>query len=146
MIITLKNTTSAEVASRIVELRDERGSAALSRVLTLLICVPDLIDVDNAIEASRRVDDPAKRLIKLALFRQGQMVVIRVDNWFDGRLNTDAGGRLTTIKPDTVRHGWGVKSIQWTARKYGGQAVTDVADHWFTLTVLLPSTNTQEDK
>ena len=52
MIITLKNTTSAEVASRIVELRDERGSAALSRVLTLLICVPDLIDVDNAIEVS----------------------------------------------------------------------------------------------
>ena len=102
--------------------------------------------LDNAIEASRRVDDPAKRLIKLALFRQGQMVVIRVDNWFDGRLNTDAGGRLTTIKPDTVRHGWGVKSIQWTARKYGGQAVTDVADHWFTLTVLLPSTNAQEDE
>ena len=55
MIITLKNTTSAEVASRIVELRDERGSAALSRVLTLLICVPDLIDVDNAIEVSDAV-------------------------------------------------------------------------------------------
>ena len=102
--------------------------------------------LDNAIEASRRVDDPAKRLIKLAFFRQGQMVVIRVDNWFDGRLNTDAGGRLTPIKPDSVRHGWGVKSIQWTARKYGGQAVTDVADHWFTLTVLLPSTHPQEDE
>jgi len=55
VIITLKNTTSAEVASRIVELRDERGSAALSRVLTLLICVPDLIDVDNAIEVSDAV-------------------------------------------------------------------------------------------
>ena len=55
MIITLKNTTSAEVASRIVELRDERGSAALSRVLTLLICVPDLIDVDNAIDVSDAV-------------------------------------------------------------------------------------------
>ena len=55
MIITLKNTTSAEVASRIVELRDERGSATLSRVLTLLICVPDLIDVDNAIEVSDAV-------------------------------------------------------------------------------------------
>ena len=55
MIITLKNTTSAEVASRIVKLRDERGSAALSRVLTLLICVPDLIDVDNAIEVSDAV-------------------------------------------------------------------------------------------
>ena len=55
MIITLKNTTSAQVASRIVELREERGSAALGRVLTLLICVPDLIDVDNAIEISDAV-------------------------------------------------------------------------------------------
>jgi len=55
VIITLKNTTSAEVASRIVELRDERGSAALSRVLTLLICVPDMIDVDKAIEVSDAV-------------------------------------------------------------------------------------------
>ena len=55
MIITLKNTTSAEVASRIVELRYERGSAALSRVLTLLICVPDMIDVDKAIEVSDAV-------------------------------------------------------------------------------------------
>jgi len=100
--------------------------------------------LDNAIEASRRIDDPAKRLIKLALFRQGQMVVIRIDNWFDGHLNTDAGGRLTTIKQDTVRHGSGVKSIQWTARQYGGQAITQVENHWFTLTVLLPSTTPKE--
>ena len=61
--------------------------------------------------------------------------------------STSQTGRiLVLIKPDAVRHGWGVKSIQWTARKYGGQAVTDVADHWFTLTVLLPSTNAQEDE
>lgn len=100
--------------------------------------------LDNAIEASRRVPDPDRRLIKLALFQRGQMTVIRVENWFDGHLNTDAGGRLTTIKQDTVRHGWGVKSIQWTARQYGGQAITYVENHWFTLTVLLPSTNTEE--
>ena len=67
MIITLKNTTSAEVASRIVELRDERGAAALSRVLTLLICVPDLIDVDNAIEISDAVsrEHPCRVIIIL---------------------------------------------------------------------------------
>ena len=53
-----------------------------------------------------------------------------------------ASRRLSQTPYDTAG---GVKSIQWTARKYGGQAVTDVADHWFTLTVLLPSTNTQED-
>ena len=102
--------------------------------------------LDNAIEASRRVPDPAKRLIELALFRRGEMVVIRVDNWFDGRLSTDAGGRLTTIKADGVRHGWGVKSIQWTARKYGGQAATRAEDHWFTLTVLLPSASPLQER
>lgn len=100
--------------------------------------------LDNAIEASRRVPDPDRRLIKLALFQRGQMTVIRVENWFDGHLNTDAGGRLTTIKQDTVRHGWGVKSIQWTARHYGGQAITQVENHRFTLTILLPSTTPQE--
>ena len=102
--------------------------------------------LDNAIEASRRVGEPSKRLIKLALFRRGRMLVLRVDNWFDGQLHVDAGGRLTTIKADAMRHGWGVKSIQWTARKYGGQAVTRARDHWFTLTVLLPSTTLLEEQ
>jgi len=100
--------------------------------------------LDNAIEASRHVPDTDRRLIRLALFRRGQMTVIRVENWFDGHLNIDAGGRLTTIKQDTVRHGWGVKSIQWTARHYGGQAITLVEDHWFTLTILLPSAAPKE--
>lgn len=52
MIITLKDTTSHEIASRIVGLREDRGATALGRVLTLIIVVPDLIDVDRAIEIS----------------------------------------------------------------------------------------------
>ncbi|WP_043535087.1 glucose-6-phosphate dehydrogenase assembly protein OpcA [Actinomyces polynesiensis] len=52
MIITLKDTTASEVASRIIEMRDERGSAALGRVLTLIVVVDDVIDVDRAIEIS----------------------------------------------------------------------------------------------
>ena len=102
--------------------------------------------LDNAIEASRRVDDPPSASSNWHCSVRDRWWSSESTTGSDGRLNTDAGGRLTTIKPDTVRHGWGVKSIQWTARKYGGQAVTDVADHWFTLTVLLPSTNAQEDE
>lgn len=52
MIITLKQTTSSEVASKINELREKQGAAALGRVLTLIVVVPDLIDVDRAIEIS----------------------------------------------------------------------------------------------
>lgn len=52
MIITLKNTTASEVASRINQLREERGSMQFSRVLTLIIAVADMIDVERAIEIS----------------------------------------------------------------------------------------------
>ncbi|QWW20541.1 glucose-6-phosphate dehydrogenase assembly protein OpcA [Schaalia sp. 19OD2882] len=52
MIITLKDTTTIEVASRLDRLRDEAGSGARGRVLTLLVVVREAIDVDRAIEIS----------------------------------------------------------------------------------------------
>lgn len=52
MIITLKDTTASEVASRINQVREERGSAALGRVLTLIVVVSDMLDVEQAIDIS----------------------------------------------------------------------------------------------
>jgi glucose-6-phosphate dehydrogenase assembly protein OpcA len=52
VIITLKDTTASQVASRLNELRESRGSGALGRVLTLIVVVSDMIDVDRAIEIS----------------------------------------------------------------------------------------------
>lgn len=37
MIITMKNTETREISAKIDELHEERGEAALGRVLTLLI-------------------------------------------------------------------------------------------------------------
>ena len=96
--------------------------------------------LDNAIEASRRVADPSHRIIKLALHGRGEMTVIRVENWYSGLLRTDEEGNLLTVKSERAHHGYGVKSIRWTARKYGGEATTSFDGQWFTLTVLLPRT------
>jgi len=52
VIITLKDTTASQVGAQLNELRESRGSAALGRVLTLIIVVSDMIDVDRAIEIS----------------------------------------------------------------------------------------------
>ena len=98
-------------------------------------------DLKHQVEAIRAELDPGRAA---ASFAELESSIEQIgQQYHSGNAILDV--ILTTIKPDTVRHGWGVKSIQWTARKYGGQAVTDVADHWFTLTVLLPSTNAQED-
>lgn len=94
--------------------------------------------LDNAIEASRRVEDPSKRLVKLALHARGEMTVIRVENWYSGVVQKDSAGNLVTVKSDRSRHGFGVKSIRWTARKYGGEVSTSFDGQWFTLTILLP--------
>ncbi len=69
------------------------------------------------------------------------MVVLRVENWFDGRVELDEHGDLRTVKADRESHGIGVRSIRWTAKKYGGEVATSANGNWFTLTVLLPSTS-----
>lgn len=73
MIVTLRSTSSAEVGSRLVSLRDEGGAVALGRVLTLVILPDDEAASERAIRTANgashehpmRVivvlpDDPAK--------------------------------------------------------------------------------------
>ena len=120
MIITLKNTTSAEVASRIVELRDERGSAALSRVLTLLISVPDLIDVDNAIEVSdvalsdlspvdrQRLDTPVLRSSRAD-----------IDSYIEG-LRRSAADNVSTPSSSTTQSGTPQSGTPQSGAQSGG--------------------------
>lgn len=52
MIITLRDTTASQVAGRLNAERQARGSGALGRVLTLIVVVRAMIDVDQAIEIS----------------------------------------------------------------------------------------------
>ncbi len=53
MIITLEGTTSADVGSRLVELREQGGAVALGRVLTLII-VSTGQDIEPAVAAANR--------------------------------------------------------------------------------------------
>ena len=94
--------------------------------------------LDNAIEATSKLSDPEKRLIRLALYRQGQFVVLRVENYYDSALKTDTEGNLRTTKKDTRSHGFGVKSIRHIVQQYGGEVTIRTKDHWFTLTALVP--------
>lgn len=92
--------------------------------------------LDNAVEATLRLTDVEQRLIRVAIYEQGGFVVLRFENYFDGGLSYQ-GGELATRKSGG-RHGIGVKSLRYTAAKYGGEAAVTAADNWFTCTVLLP--------
>lgn len=94
--------------------------------------------LDNAIEASSKLDDTQHRLIRLALYAKHDFVVIRVENYYASPVSTDAAGDLKTMKADEHKHGFGVKSIQHIAHQYDGAVTIRTHDHWFVLTVLLP--------
>lgn len=96
--------------------------------------------LDNAIEASLQVEDPEHRLVKFALFSRGNFTIVKVENWFEQPLHRRSNGLLrTSKKQEPHSHGIGLSSIRFTSRKYGGEATWRAADHWFTLTIMLPS-------
>ena len=49
-----------------------------------------------------------------------------------------------TTKKDKHLHGFGMKSIQSTVRKYGGSVTAGVRDNWFELRVLIPLNQKQQ--
>lgn len=93
--------------------------------------------LDNAIESVIKITEPERRLIHVSVAKQKGFATIRVENCYDGTLNFRAGLPQTT-KRDGRYHGFGLKSIQATARKYGGTATVTTRNGWFELRVLIP--------
>lgn len=93
--------------------------------------------LDNAIESVERLEPPEKRLIRLAVYTQNSFLMIRVENYFESPLQKN-GDEFETTKPDQEYHGYGLKSIRYTAEKYGGSVGISTEDNWFSLCVLIP--------
>lgn len=93
--------------------------------------------LDNAIECEEAVEDPDKRLIHVTVSAQKGFVLIRFENYFEGELSFEENLPVTT-KGDSAYHGYGLKSIRATARKYGGTVTARAENGWFVLKVLIP--------
>lgn len=92
--------------------------------------------LDNAIESFDGSVTEAK-LIKLAVYKNNGLVIIRCENTFDGELKI-RDGELQTTKKERQNHGYGVKSIKTVAEKYGGTVNFAVNDGIFALGVVIP--------
>ena len=94
--------------------------------------------LDNAIECEEKIPQPEKRLIHMTLSAQKGFVLLRVENYCEEEPVFEDGLPAST-KDDPRFHGYGLKSIRYVARKYGGTATVGVRDSWFELKVLLPA-------
>jgi len=93
--------------------------------------------ISNAVEAVRKVEDSEYRVITFVVRQVGEMLLVEAENYYAGTLTMHAGA-LVTSKEDKVNHGYGMKSIQMLAKKYGGDVDLETEDNIFTIKILFP--------
>lgn len=93
--------------------------------------------LDNAIESVKRLKEKDKRLIKLAVYSKNNLLLIKVENYFEHDLVYE-NGLLKTTKADSFNHGYGIKSMKNIVEKYEGNLKITTDNNWFTLCVLIP--------
>ncbi|MBO5528876.1 MAG: sensor histidine kinase [Bacilli bacterium] len=92
--------------------------------------------LDNAIEATKNVEDPSKRYINLSLNKIGEGITkIECSNYFVGGRDFENGLPLTT-KNDKLNHGFGTKSIQEIVHRYHGDATFKTEGNIFTVSII----------
>lgn len=90
--------------------------------------------LDNAISAVEKLADPYRE-VRLIVKNMGDIVSVRVENKFKGKLKFEDGLPVTT-KGDKKYHGYGVMSIQMIAAKYNGKVNIDINEDNFVLNVV----------
>lgn len=93
--------------------------------------------LDNAIESVMKEADVRKRIIQVSVFTEKDLQLIRVRNYCE-KPPLFVDGLPVSTKKDKRYHGYGLKSIRYTAEKYGGSMVCRAADNYFVLQILLP--------
>ncbi|EDN00861.1 ATPase/histidine kinase/DNA gyrase B/HSP90 domain protein [Pseudoflavonifractor capillosus ATCC 29799] len=90
----------------------------------------------NAVEAARRVEEE-KRQISMIIRNSGDLVSISVTNYFQGQLHFEEDLPVTTQPDAEDFHGYGMKSMQAIAEKYGGKLKVKAENGVFKLTIWL---------
>ncbi|MCM1422483.1 MAG: ATP-binding protein [bacterium] len=115
----------------------------------LHICVPEDLPVaardlgvvignalDNAITAVRECR-LAEKTIQISMSVRKNAFVMVMKNPYEHPLKKARNGELLSTKPDSRKHGYGLRSIRRTAESYAGDMITDTDNGQFSLTVIL---------
>ena len=92
--------------------------------------------LENAIEHISIYKDEQKRFIRLTVKPVGKMLVIHIENYFEGNLELLNNLPITT-KSDKSSHGFGIKSVKRIAEKYNGSLKISAEDNVFNINIML---------
>ena len=72
------------------------------------------------------------------VFARANLVFLQLENYYSGSLQFDGTLPATTKQQEAGYHGFGLKSIRYTAEKYGGFLTVQNEDDIFLLRVTIP--------
>ena len=84
-----------------------------------------------------KIEDINKRIIQIKLSLQKGFVHIIIGNCYEGDIQM-SGGLPKTTKKNKEYHGFGVKGIRQTVKKYDGSTTIKAENGWFELRILIP--------
>ncbi len=93
--------------------------------------------MDNAIECVKHFKEKEKRQIDVLIHRQHQFLIVQIMNPVERELEFEDNLPVTT-KHDKDYHGYGLRSIKNTVKKYNGVFQVKIKDGCFCLKILFP--------
>ena len=91
--------------------------------------------LDNALEAASRVEDASNRMISLKRNVRGGLVVLQIENTYEGAVDLEDGLPRTTKRE--CGHGYGLRSIQRIAQRWGGDMSVRTENGIFKLSIFM---------
>ncbi len=92
--------------------------------------------IDNAIESVRQFKEEEKRIIDVLIYTKKQFLVINISNPTEQTLTFEDDLPIST-KIKNGYHGFGLKSIRHTVKKYNGSVKVDIEDNCFYLKIVI---------
>lgn len=108
-----------------------------NNILPIDLCIILSNALDNAIEANEKIEEESERYIKLKIHGNETFSVVSVSNPTSEKPKKSISGGFVTSKDDAVKHGFGLKTIESTVKKYRGEMICKCEDGVFTLVLRL---------
>lgn len=134
---TLLNAKMLQCMKKDISMTCVADGTLFSFMDTMDICSIFGNALDNAIEYEEKIEEKEKRLIHVAAVSQKNFLIIRFENYCEESLELDKVVS-TTSKGDSNFHGYGLKSLRYTVKKYGGEVNINKENNWFVLKILIP--------
>ena len=94
--------------------------------------------LDNAIEAVMKLPEEERSISFFVRTVKGFANISEENPYMEKELRFDSSGFPITSKENKANHGYGVRSIDYVARKYDGDLHMEASDGIFSLSVLIP--------